>query len=80
MILRLQSIVYRGPQQSPFAPSPFSTASPPGRMRILSAPEHREGSPSVTGAGARHPFSGYDTMSRESGTCAQCMWLELFRC
>ena len=55
-----QSNVHRGPQQSPFAPSPFATASPPGRMRILSAPEHREGSPSQTGAGGRLPFSGYD--------------------
>lgn len=47
-----QGGLYKVPQQSPFA-----SASPHGRMRTLSAPEQREGSPSQNGASACHPFS-----------------------
>lgn len=50
----MQSALYRLPQQSPFA-----TASPPGRMRILSAPEQREDSPSQSTASGRIPFPRY---------------------
>lgn len=50
----MQNALYRIPQQSPFA-----TASPPGRMRILSAPEQREDSPSHSTASGRMPFPRY---------------------